>query len=122
MFPGQGPIHLAALCGHCDVIRALHWLGADLSLADGKGGRSPLHFAVERGHSAAAHALISECGVGLECRTYGGLTPYQLAAESHVTLAQDLLRMGAISSSIPTDDMSGSESESEDSDSDCDVP
>jgi len=121
---GQGPVHLAAIGGHSEVVRTLHWLRADVNLRDGKGGRTALHFAVERGHSAIVRTLVTECGASLESMTYGGLTPYQVAAESQTYLAQELLRLGA---TIPSSSQSNMEdmdesSSSDSSDSESDVP
>lgn len=79
-----------------------------------------MHFAVERGHSATVRALVTNCGASLESTTYGGLTPYQVAAESHTYLAQELLRLGATipSSQSNVEDMDDSDSDSSESESD----
>jgi ankyrin only family protein len=112
-YDGQAPIHLAAMGGHCDVIRALHWLGTDLNATDGKGGRTALHYTVERGHVGALRCLVSECGCNLEIETYGGLTAYQMASETNNSqISQELLRMGAVPHPNRMDE----------SDSDSDVP
>jgi len=103
-YDGLAAIHLAASGGHCDVIRALYWLGTDLNISDGKGGRTPLHFAVEKNHTRAVHCLINDCKSNLEVETYGGFTPYQLASESNAKLARDLIQMGAIPHEIHMDD------------------
>jgi ankyrin only family protein len=110
-FDGQAPIHLAAMGGHVEVIRALHWLGTDLNVCDGKGGRTPLHFAVEKNQARAVECLINECKTNLEVENYGGYTPYQLASESNAALARDLIRMGAIPHEVHMDDSENSDSE-----------
>jgi len=123
-YEGQGPIHLAAIGGHSEVVRTLHWLGADLDLQDGKGGRTALHFAIERGHSATMHTLVTECQASLESRTYGGLTAYELAAESDPYLAQELMRLGATipPSSSQSNNVEMEDYSSDSSDSESDVP
>ncbi|CAL8090513.1 unnamed protein product [Orchesella dallaii] len=107
-YDGQAPIHLAAIGGHCDVIRALHWLGTDLNAKDGKGGRTALHYGVERGHLQAITCLVAECGVSTETETYGGLTAYQMASESACSnsteMVQELSRLGAIPLTVPMDE------------------
>ncbi|ODN05603.1 NF-kappa-B inhibitor cactus [Orchesella cincta] len=107
-YDGQAPIHLAAIGGHCDVIRALHWLGTDLNAKDGKGGRTALHYSVERGHLQAITCLVAECGAKTEMETYGGLTAYQMASESACSNSKEMItelsRLGAIPLTVPMDE------------------
>jgi len=113
-YDGLAAIHLAAQNGHCDIIRALHWFGTDLGIGDGKGGRTPLHFAIAHGQEAAAHCLLNECGsgAGLEIETYSGYTPYELAKQcNNSLLAQELIRVGAVPYESMDEDSSDSESE-----------
>jgi len=120
-YEGLGPIHLAAISGHTEVLRTLHWLKANIHLQEAKGGRSALHLAIERGHSHAVRVLVEDCNASLESRTYGGLTPYQLASDgSRPTIAEILLTLGAIpeqdsleNQRMESDDESSSDSESE---------
>jgi hypothetical protein len=120
LFLGQGPIHLAAQGGHSDVLRALHWLGAAVNAKEGKGGRTALHYAVERGHLSALLVLANECRVDLEADNYAGLTAYQIASASNngvesssLPLARELRRCGAIPHDLPMDDSSSEEEEEE---------
>jgi ankyrin only family protein len=113
-FDGLAPIHLAAKGGHVDVIRALHWLGTNLNIGDGKGGRTALHYAIAHDQILAAHCLINECGSGLEVENYSGFTPYEMAKECKNSLfAQELIRAGAVPYESESMDESSSDSESE---------
>lgn len=84
---------------------------------EGKGGRTAVHYTVERGHLGALRVLISECGADLEVENYAGLTPYQLAvgdnSNTNSPLAKELLQFGAIPHAVPMEDDSSSEDEYE---------
>lgn len=75
---------------------------------EGKGGRTALHYAVERGHVQAITCLIAECKVNTEVETYGGLTPYQMASESACSnskeMVEELSRLGATQLPVSMDE------------------
>ena len=93
-----------------------------MDVGDAKGGKTALHFAVERGHTATVVTLVTECGASLESTTYGGLTAYKVAAESQMYLAQELLRLGATIPSSSQSNMEEMDDSSDSSDSESDVP
>ncbi len=81
---GETCFHLAAMGGHCGLLRLLCWNGADVNAADGRGGRSALHFAVGAAAADAARALVAPrsgggCGVDPCQPDWYGRTPCQLA-------------------------------------------
>jgi ankyrin only family protein len=94
-FDGQMPLHLAAMNGHGQIAKLLCCFGANVNGMEGKYGRTPLHYAVERRHPALLHFLVTQCGALVEAETYAGYTPYQIAASSTPMLAGLLLNLGA---------------------------
>jgi hypothetical protein len=55
---GVGPIHMAALRGHGEVIRQLVAAGANVSAPTRVDGSTPLHLASGQGHEAAVRVLV----------------------------------------------------------------
>jgi hypothetical protein len=74
-------LHLAALNGHAEVVRALLKAKASANWRAAK-GRKPLHLAAERGHAEAVRAL-AEGPASLTSGDELGATPLHLAAESN---------------------------------------
>ena len=74
--PGVGRAEVAFL-------RFLSWNSADMNAADGRGGRSALHFAVGARHMGAVQCLLEHrpqgCGADPNQVDWYGRTPYQLA-------------------------------------------
>jgi len=83
-------------------------------LQEGKGGRTALHYAVERNQAQVMLCLVRECNCALEIETYGGLTPYQVAAEINPELGNKLESMGSIPLHPRMDDSDSSSSDSDD--------
>ena len=82
------------------------------SLQDGKGGRTPLHYAVEYGiHKVVKFLLLDDfvSYVELETPTYAGYTAYQLAACNNSPFTRDLADRGARANHMPDDDDSSSD-------------
>jgi len=52
-----GPLHLAAMGGHHDLISKLVARGADVSITN-RHGFTPLHLAAQKGHVKAVHTLV----------------------------------------------------------------
>lgn len=84
-------------------------------LQEGKAGRTPLHMAVERNDGQLMGFLLNECqNINIEVMTYGGLTPYQVAA----ILGRDSMLLmleehGADPLMTPESDYDSSDDESE---------
>ena len=80
---GETCAHLAAKGGHGEVLRLLLWNGANVEAADGRRGRTALHFAAESGDEATVRALAQPrplgCGANAASRDGEGRTPCQLA-------------------------------------------
>ncbi|KAJ9601000.1 hypothetical protein L9F63_000838 [Diploptera punctata] len=111
-YDGQMCVHLAALGGYEDVLRHLIWCGANINVREGKGGRTPLHYAIEYGIHKVAKFLLHEefvRFVELETPTYAGYTAYQLAACNGSPFTRDLADRGALANFVPQDDESDSD-------------
>nr|WCL52336.1 NF-kappa-B inhibitor cactus [Gryllodes sigillatus] len=108
-YDGQTCVHLAALSSRVDILRHLHWFGANINAREGKSGRTVLHYAVELGLSSVLHFLLEECAVQLEASTYAGHTAYQLAACIDSALAHQLSEHGALRKNLPDDSDSDSD-------------
>jgi hypothetical protein len=63
---GLTALHLAAMRGHCDVVKYLICNGACPDLPD-KNGWTPLHVAADYGHERVVEVLI-QCGADADCR------------------------------------------------------
>lgn len=81
---GENCVHLAVMGGHVEFLRYLSWHSADMNAPDGRGGRSPLHFAVAAKFIHVIDCLLADppqgCGVNPNPLDWYGRTPYQLAA------------------------------------------
>jgi len=80
---GESCVHLAAMGGHAHFLRFLCWNNADMNAADGRAGRSALHFAVGAGSLEVIECLVEPrptgCGVDANRLDWYGRSPYQLA-------------------------------------------
>jgi ankyrin repeat protein len=54
---GDTPLHIASLCGHLSIVKALLAVGADILVADNQ-GRLIIHSAVNNRHSAVSKYLL----------------------------------------------------------------
>lgn len=93
---GYRAVHLAAMNGHADVLRALAGAGARLAAPTRAAwGRNALHLAAERDHAVAA-AVCLDAGVDPSARDDLGTMPQHLAAQHGGAAAlRVLLRGGA---------------------------
>jgi len=110
-YDGQLPLHLAAMNGHVQIVRLLSYFGTNINAAEGKYGRTALHYAVERRQPPVLHCLVKECGAVTEIETYSGYTAYQLAVAAAPMLAILLVDLGAQARPSPLDKMSSSDGE-----------
>lgn len=87
---------MAAIHGNIDVLRHLHWYGADINAREGKSGYTPLHLALENGHERVAEFLLRECPskINVNALTYGGRNVLQLGITISPRLTQVLLSRG----------------------------
>lgn len=79
---GWTPLHMAAACGHIEVVRMLVMLGANPNVNHEK-GQTPLYRAAEGGHSEVVKLLLDELHAEAEAKNSAGLTALLLAARSH---------------------------------------
>jgi ankyrin repeat protein len=62
----------------------------------GRGGWTPLHWTVWKGHGEACRALVSTCGANVDSRISTGSTPLIVAASyNHLQCVEVLLELGA---------------------------
>jgi ankyrin repeat protein len=72
----ETPLHVAAIQGRLDVVRALVSAGAELN-AQAEHNYTPLHEAIEQEHRDVARFLI-EAGAKLDVANADGVTPQQM--------------------------------------------
>lgn len=82
-------------------------------LQEGKGGRTPLHIAIEACNEDLANFLLDECEkLNLETATYAGLTAYQVASVLNKSRMQNILeKRGAETLTPPDSDYDSSDIE-----------
>ncbi|ESO85665.1 hypothetical protein LOTGIDRAFT_84232, partial [Lottia gigantea] len=78
-YDGLSCLHLAALGNHYDSMRLLLENRAPINIADGKSGRTILHYAAEQGNEDLLHFILSSPNTDINKKTYGGLTAIALA-------------------------------------------
>ena len=83
-YHGEHSVHLATFGQHFDFIRFLSWMEADLNAAEGRSGKTALHYAVNRRSLElvgllAAGREAGGCGVWLNARDWAGRTAFQCA-------------------------------------------
>ncbi|KAH8403195.1 hypothetical protein KR222_007271, partial [Zaprionus bogoriensis] len=112
-YDGERCVHLAAEAGHVDILRILVSHGADINAREGKGGRTPLHIAIECCNEDLANFLLDECEkLNLETATYAGLTAYQVASVLNKSRMQNILeKRGAETLTPPDSDYDSSDIE-----------
>lgn len=93
-YDGLTCVHLAALNGHIEILRYLVWFGANINAKEWKGGRTPLHLAIERRDALLCRFLLAECRIDLDAETYAGVTPYQMAVRIDSGVARQLSERG----------------------------
>ncbi len=107
---GMAAIHLAALDGNVDHIKALKTAGADMNLIISRPiviapllptvtlpiiGNTAAHLAAREGRASVIEAL-HQCGANLDLRNDAGMRPLQYAiAEGYTSAAQALIAGGA---------------------------
>ncbi|XP_076297020.1 NF-kappa-B inhibitor cactus-like isoform X2 [Lasioglossum baleicum] len=114
-YDGDMCLHVAVNSGHVELVRLLVRLGADLEGREGLSGYTALHLAVEGGCRSVVTFLLKECRPCLDARSYGGITPYQIAVYKDLQIASELVRAGATPKPLPE---SESDSDSDISDDD----
>lgn len=74
----RSPIHLAAIRGHVDILRALSDAGAPVDIRD-VDENTPLHYASEYGHADCIIFLAKEAQADVFVKNKFGLTPSDIA-------------------------------------------
>lgn len=115
-YEGQAALHLAAMNGHIHVVQLLRCFGANVNAVEGKYGRTPLHYAVERRNPNLLHFLVSQCQAMTEAKTYSGYTPYEIATVAAPVLAALLAKLGAQVRPMPLEIFSSSDDDYSSSD------
>ena len=83
-YHGEHSVHLATFGQHFEFIRFLSWMEADLNAAEGRSGKTALHYAVNRRCLELVGLLAASrdaggCGVWLNARDWAGRTAFQCA-------------------------------------------
>ncbi|CAM9426553.1 unnamed protein product [Ectocarpus sp. 6 AP-2014] len=87
---GSCPIHLAAACGHANVVQVLLQHGADVSGSNGV-AQSPLHTAAAGLDSGDCARLLLDAGGDLKARDSAGRTPLHVAASAGNAMVVSIL-------------------------------
>jgi ankyrin repeat protein len=85
---GSRPIHLAARCGHVDVVRYLVEKGVDVN-ATNFDGSMPIHVATTWNRPDVVRVL-RELGANLDLKNKDGCTALDIARTYHPGLVNDL--------------------------------
>lgn len=78
-FNGYTPLHEAVLARCSGAVTCLIRQGAKVNCKDGKGGRTPLHHAVETENMEVIQELL-KCGASASEGSFSGNTPLQIAS------------------------------------------
>lgn len=105
-YDGITCIHLAADRGNLGIVKILLEHGADCNAKEGKSGKTILHNACLNGNTELVRMLTKLKMCNINCKTYDGLTPFDLArARSHDTICMVLAAAGARYGYEDQDDM-----------------
>ncbi|XP_060560227.1 nuclear factor NF-kappa-B p105 subunit-like isoform X2 [Ruditapes philippinarum] len=116
-YDGFTPTHLAAQLENLTAMKLLVYGKADVNLADGKSGRTPLHHAVETDDLSLAAYLILQAGANVNMKRFDGNTALHVACGRGNVGMVALLMAGGADPNVENDDIVSDEDESEDSDS-----
>lgn len=78
-FDGFAPAHIAAQKGNLQAIKLLVRCKADINMADGKSGKTPLHYAAEENDLSVSSYLILEAGAFVDAICFNGNTALHIA-------------------------------------------
>ncbi|KAF2298614.1 hypothetical protein GH714_024322 [Hevea brasiliensis] len=90
---GRTPIHVAASCGHVEVIRFCASIGGRGDVVDCN-GCTPLHLAAEKGHLEAVECLLECSGYIKYAVNKEGKTAFGVAVENGNSHLYGLLQLG----------------------------
>ena len=112
-YDGESCLHVAAISGHLSVLKYLlskRHIKANPNIADGKSGRTILHYAVEARDVPLVSFLMARSDVRIDSRTFDGTTALSIAVgRQYMDIANLLITAGANSELVHLSD----------SDSDC---
>ena len=113
-YDGESCLHVAAISGHLAIVEYLlssRHIQANPNVADGKSGRTILHYAVEARDVPLVLFLMARSDVKIDSRTFDGTTALALAVgRQYMEVANLLITAGANSDLVHLSD----------SESDCD--
>ncbi|KAK6177575.1 hypothetical protein SNE40_015649 [Patella caerulea] len=113
-YDGLSCMHLSALGNHLDNMTILLQNRANINIADGKSGRTVLHYAAECGNEQLLKFILREPSTRIDEKTYAGLTAIALAkGRGYLDAVEVLFVHGA--------DTAGLDEDSEDSDNEMDM-
>ncbi|XP_050412673.1 NF-kappa-B inhibitor alpha [Patella vulgata] len=113
-YDGLSCMHLSALGNHLDNMSLLLQNRANINIADGKSGRTVLHYAAECGNEQLLKFILREPSTRIDEKTYAGLTAIALAkGRGYLDAVEVLFVHGA--------DTAGLDEDSDDSDNEMDM-
>ncbi|KAL4240500.1 Nuclear factor NF-kappa-B p105 subunit [Mactra antiquata] len=113
-YEGFTPAHLAAQLENLSAMKLLVYGKADVNLADGKSGRTPLHHAVEVDDLSVAAYLILQAGANVNEKRFDGNTALHIACgRGNVGMVALLMAGGADPNAENDDIVSEEDNESE---------
>ncbi|XP_062573284.1 nuclear factor NF-kappa-B p105 subunit-like [Saccostrea cucullata] len=117
-FDGFTPAHIAAQKGNLQAIKLLVRCKADINMADGKSGKTPLHYAVEEDDLSVSSYLILEAGASVDSVCFNGNTALHIACGRQNSGMVALLMAAGASPEIENSEALKTEISSEDEEED----
>ena len=87
----EDSIRIASMFGNIEAIKKHLDSGADVNVKNDEDGRTPLHYAVYKGHKEIVELLIAN-GADVNAKSEDGYTPLDVAIHLNGTENADLLR------------------------------
>lgn len=104
-YDGYTPAHLAAQTENLVAMKLLVHGKADINMADGKSGKTPLHHVVEVDELSIAAYLILQAGANVNMKRFDGNTPLHVACGRESVGMVALLMAGGADPNTENDDV-----------------